>query len=82
MEIEYTVKINNRHNPPIFNKELGKGVLMKVIVDFKGATKKDLKSPLFLRQMYEQAEKFRDDWVDVDFKPKNHKQKKNKSKGK
>lgn len=74
MDIEYTVKIRASQNPPEFKKGLGKGVVAKLVVEFKGATKKDLKSPMFQMQIHEQAEKFLNEHFEVTKKivRKNH----------
>jgi hypothetical protein len=68
MDIEYTIKIKDKHNPPTFDEKLGQGVVSKVVVTFKGATEENLKSPLFQRQVFEQAEEFLKDWFEVTFK--------------
>ncbi len=69
MDIEFIVKIKDSQNPPVFKPELGKGVLQKIVVDFKGATKEDLNSnPQLIRQIYEMMNKFKDEWVEVIYK--------------
>lgn len=67
MEIKYIVRIKAEHNPPTFNKEMGSGVLITQIVDFKFATTEDLKSPLFQRQIFEQGETLKNNLIDVEF---------------
>ena len=56
MLIEYTLKLTN-DKAPEFKKGFGKGVICIQEVDFKGATKEDLKSPAFLRQISEMGDK-------------------------
>ena len=34
MQIEFTVKVKDKHNPPEFKKGLGKGTIAKVTVEF------------------------------------------------
>jgi len=68
MEIKYTIKIKNKHNPPVFDKKLGKGVVATVNVEFKGAKDENLKSPLFIRQLYEQSQEFLNDYFEVTYK--------------
>jgi len=69
MELKFTVKIKNKYNPPIFNKELGKGVLQTLIVDFKDATDKDLEdNPFFLRQIHEAMDWLKADYIEVKYK--------------
>lgn len=68
MELRFTIKIKDEKNPPIFNEELGKGVLQTIIVDFKGATEEDLKNnPQFIRQVWELMDKFKEDWIEVKY---------------
>jgi hypothetical protein len=68
MELKFTVKIKDEQNPPIFNEELGKGVLQTFIVNFKDATKEDLENnPQFIRQLYEMMDKFKEDWIEVKY---------------
>jgi hypothetical protein len=68
MELRFTIKIKDEQNPPIFNEELGKGVLQTIIVDFKGATEEDLETnPQFIRQVSEMIDKFKEDWIEVKY---------------
>lgn len=68
MELRFIIKIKDEQNPPIFNEELGKGVLQTIIMDFKGATEEDLENnPQFIRQVYELMDKFKEDWIDVKY---------------
>lgn len=68
MELRFTIKIKDEQNPPIFNEELGKGVLQTIIADFKGATEEDLENnPQFIRQIYEMMDKFKEDWIEVKY---------------
>jgi hypothetical protein len=68
MELRFTIKIKDEQNPPIFNEELGKGVLQTIMVDFKGATEDDLKNnSQFIRQVYELMDKFKEDWIEVKY---------------
>jgi hypothetical protein len=68
MELRFTIKIKDEQNPPIFNEELGKGVLQTIVVDFKGVTEEDLeKNPQFIRQVYEMMDKFKEDWIEVKY---------------
>jgi hypothetical protein len=66
MELKFTIKIKDEQNPPIFNQELGKGVLQTIIVDFKGATEEDLdNNPRFIRQVHQMMDKFKEEWIEV-----------------
>jgi hypothetical protein len=68
MELKFTIKIKDEQNPPIFNEELGKGVLQTIIVDFKGATEEDLENnPMFITQVYDMMNKFKEDWIEVKY---------------
>lgn len=74
MEIKYTIRIKEEQNPPTFDERLGKGVLATQIAVFKGATKKDLDTPAFQAQIFELAEKIKNEWIEVVFEVnKNHK---------
>ena len=69
MEIKFTIKIKDEQNPPVFKKELGKGVLQTIIVDFKKATEKDLQNnPMFIKQLFEMIDKFKEDWIEVKYR--------------
>jgi len=71
MEIEYTIKIKDKHNPPEFKEGLGKGVLMTVIADFKGLTKEDMENdPVVQLQITELAEHQLKEYVEVSYKVK------------
>lgn len=66
MEILFTIKIKDAQNPPVFDHKLGKGVLERIIIDFKGATEEDLKNnPQFNRQFIETINKLKEDWIEV-----------------
>lgn len=67
MELRFTIKIKDDKNPPVFNEELGKGVLQTIIVDFKDATEDDLNSPMFNVQLLDLIEKFKEDWIEVKY---------------
>jgi hypothetical protein len=68
MELKFTVKIKDEQNPPIFNEELGKGVLQTFIVNFKDVTEEDLENnPQFIRQLYEMMDKFKEVWIEVKY---------------
>lgn len=67
MEIEFTINVKEKHNPPVFNKELGKGVVAKVTIDFKGATEKNYEHPRFLQAVYDEARELLDDYFEVTF---------------
>ncbi len=67
MEIKYTIRIKEAQKPPVFDDKLGKGVLATQVVIFKGATEEDLKSPSFQRQIYEQGEQMKKEWIEVDY---------------
>ena len=71
MEIKYTIRIKEEHNPPTFKEELGKGVVATQIADFKGATEKDLDTPNLQRQIFELAEKLKNEWFEVVFEINN-----------
>lgn len=68
MEIEYTIKIKDEQNPPIFKKELGKGVLSKIIVEFDGINEENINEPSIIRSLYEYADELKKQWFDVEFK--------------
>ncbi len=65
MQIKYTIRIKLKHNPPTFNEDFGQGVVATQIVDFKGATEKDLEKPNFQRQIIELAEKLKNEFFEV-----------------
>jgi len=68
MEIKFTIKIKDEQNPPIFNEELGKGVLQTIVVDFKGVTDNDLQhNSMFHKQLFEMIDKFKEDWIEVKY---------------
>ena len=66
MDIEYIVKIKGK-NVPEFIKGLGRGVLYKVIVSYKGVTEKNV-PPLTAVHIIEQGDKFLKEVVDVSYK--------------
>lgn len=67
MELRFTIKIKDDKNPPVFNEELGKGVLQTIVVDFKDVTEDDLNSPMFNVQLLDLIEKFKEDWIEVKY---------------
>lgn len=68
MEFKFTVKIKDEQNPPVFNEELGKGVLQTVVVDFKGVTEDDFNNnPMFHVQFNEFIQKLKEDWIEVNY---------------
>jgi hypothetical protein len=68
MEIKYTVKIKDKHNPPVFDVSLGKGVLATQIVDFKTIqTEQQAQSPMFQIKVFDVAKELLEDWVEVKF---------------
>jgi hypothetical protein len=68
MELKFTIKIKDEQNPPIFNQELGKGVLAIIIVDFIGATDEDLdNNPRFIRQVHQMMDEFKEEWIQVKY---------------
>jgi hypothetical protein len=71
MEIKYTIRIKEEHNPPTFKDELGKGVVATQVADFKGLTKEDLESPSVQMQIFELAEKLKNEWFEVVFEINN-----------
>ncbi|MFW5847667.1 MAG: hypothetical protein ACOCVF_01995 [bacterium] len=68
MEIEFTVKIKKENKPPTFHKELGEGVLQKITFSFKEATEKDLKDPIFIKELLEIANELKENWIEVKYK--------------
>ena len=71
MEIKYIVRIKEEHNPPTFKDELGKGVVATQVADFKGLTKEDLERPSVQVQIFELAEKLKNEWFEVVFEINN-----------
>ena len=68
MELRFTVKIKDEQNPPVFDEELGKGILQTIVVDFKGATENDLKNnSQFHKQIFEMMNKLKEDWIEVKY---------------
>lgn len=66
MEIRYTVKIKDEHNPPEFKKGYGKGVLVTQDVEYKTIqTEEDLKSIQFQRHVFEFSKDLLEKWFDV-----------------
>lgn len=67
MELKFTLKIkgNGKNKPPEFKKGLGAGVLEIRVLDFIGAKKKDLKSPMFHKQLHETVEGIIGEWIEV-----------------
>lgn len=62
MEIEYVVKIKEKHNPPVFDKQLGKGVVAKIVIDYKDV---DVNQPMFQKHLYEKANDFLNEYFEV-----------------
>ena len=79
MELQFTLKIkgSGKKNPPEFKKGLGAGVLEIRVLDFIGAKKKDLKSPMFHRQLHETIEGIISEWIEVKVEILTKKNKKN-----
>lgn len=71
MKIKYIIRIKEEHNPPTFKEELGKGVVATQIADFKGVTEKDLDTPSLQMQIFELAEKLKNEWFEVVFEINN-----------
>ena len=68
MELRFTIKIKDYQNPPIFNQELGKGVLQTIVADFEGATEEDLtNNPQFIRQLHEFMNDLKEEWIEVKY---------------
>lgn len=66
MELKFTVKIKDEQNPPVFNEELGKGVLATQVAEFPTVnTKEDLESPMFQQCINEFMEKLKNEWCEV-----------------
>ena len=71
MEIEFTVKIKDEQNPPTFNEKLGKGVLEKIVVDFKNKQAEDLNTDVnLLVSINELMSKLKEDWIEITYKLK------------
>lgn len=69
MEIEFTAKIKSKHKPPVFDKRLGKGVVAKITIEFKGVKSKDLKNkPLLLKNIFEKRDEILNDFFEVKIK--------------
>lgn len=68
MELKFTIKIKDERNPPIFSKDLGKGVLEKIVVDFKTATEEDLKNnPMFHLKINDMIKDLIDNCIEVTY---------------
>lgn len=67
MDVEYTVKIKGK-NLPVFLKGLKKGVIAKIVITFVGAKKKDLKSPMFIREVWDKQDEILKDCVEITHK--------------
>lgn len=68
MEIKFTIKIKNKHNAPVFNEELGKGVLATYTIDYKGVTEENIKNnPMLLTSLIEKSEEIMRDWIEVTY---------------
>lgn len=63
MEIKYTVKIKDSQNPPLFNSELGKGVLETGTINIDENT-----SRIFLAsRLNEVSDTLKNNWIEVVF---------------
>lgn len=82
MIVNFTVKLKTKGENdtviPTFKKELGQGVVEIRTLEFVGATEKDLKSPMFQKQIFETAEDLLHEWFEVKVDLINKKTKKKK----
>ena len=79
MELEYTIKIRDSHNPPEFKEGLGKGVLViQDVLYRKIKNEDDLKDPSFQRHIFEYSQELLEKWFEVVVKVKEKKSKKKK----
>jgi len=65
MELKFIIKIKAEHNPPVFNEELGKGVVATQVIDYK-VTEEDLSSPTFALHLIEQADELLNEYFEVE----------------
>ena len=66
MEIEYTIRIREKHNPPEFKEGLGKGVVAIQSFEYKKIkTEKDLNEPSVQRHIFEFSKELLEDWFEV-----------------
>lgn len=70
MELRYTIKIKDDKNPPVFNEELGKGVLATYVADFKGISENDLDSPSIQQKILDMSEELKNEWIEIVFELK------------
>lgn len=79
MDIKFTIKIKNKHNPPVFDKRLGKGVVATVTINYPKNTEKDLKdNPMFALSVVEKAQEYLNDYFEVNYAVEKTKTKKKK----
>lgn len=66
MEIRYTIKIRDEHNPPEFKKGMGKGVLVIEEAVYKTIkTEEDLKSIQFKNHVVQFSMELLEKWFEV-----------------
>lgn len=70
MKILYTIQVRDKHNPPEFKEGMGKGSLIEMSAEFKGATEEDLKDPEFVKQILETGQEQLADYIEVIWKIK------------
>lgn len=66
MEVRYTIKIRDKHNPPEFKEGEGKGVLVTQDVAYKTIkTETDINDPSFQRHVFEYSQDLLNEWFEV-----------------
>lgn len=66
MEITFTLKIKDKHNPKEFKEGMGNGVLLVQPIEFKTVrTVEDLNNPMLQRFLREQCEEILEEYIEV-----------------
>lgn len=68
MEVEYIIKVKDKHNPPEFKEGLGNGVLVSVTVNIENAKPEDLKdnAPL-ISKINNIKDEILNDYIEIDY---------------
>lgn len=67
MKFIFTVKVKDKHNPPIFNEKLDRGILAIYIIEIKSINEDDLQNPMIISKLLDQARELSEDWIEVNY---------------
>lgn len=63
--VKYTVRIKLEQKPPVFNEELGQGVLQTIEVNFPTMTEEEFNSPIGQMAIWDFKSTLVEEWIEV-----------------